>query len=388
MHGFRNRAMSKLQEYTMSTNDGWMFLLNSLTIGGSEKKTVNMANHLASVGHRIHLAWLCKPDTLIDAIDARVSTLYLDRRGKFDFSIPGNLRNYLNEYEISTVWCVNPYPALYAYAATWQLKNRPRIIASTNRTAFNFTYERLQMMLYAPVFRRFDTLVFGTKLQQDQWVRKFSLAGTDSRVIYNGIDTSFFNPAGTDESRHALRSRYDISPDTLCLGCVAQFRQEKAHPDLIHAFERIVAQGIDCHLLLVGDGPTRPDIQQLVATKELQGKVTLLGSQEDVRTALSAMDIFVLASIETFSNAALEAMAMEKAVILTRAGGAAEMVGEGENGITFEPGNIDELASAVEKLADPETRDRYAANARTRVCERFTFERMAQDYITTLAGDA
>ena len=121
----------------MTMNSGWMFLLNSLTIGGSEKKTVNMANHLASVGHRIHIAWLCKPDTLIDSIDARVSVLYLDRRGKFDFSIPGKLRNYWKNNDISAVWCVNAYPALYAWSAARRLKNRPRLLVSNNTTTFH-----------------------------------------------------------------------------------------------------------------------------------------------------------------------------------------------------------------------------------------------------------
>ena len=372
----------------MTINSGWMFLLNSLTIGGSEKKTVNMANHLASVGHNIHIAWLCKPDSLIDSIDAKVSTLYLDRRGKFDLSIPGKLRNYWKEKEISAVWCVNPYPALYACSAAWQLKNRPWLIASTNMTIFNSTYERLQMLVYAPVFRRFDTLVFGTALQQRQWVEQFSLASVDSRVIYNGIDTSYFKPAASVGSGEEVRVKYNINPEVLCMGCVAQFRPEKAHSDLVHALERILAQDISCHLLLVGEGRTRPEIQQLVAAKGLQERVTFLGPQEDVREALSVMDIFVLPSVETFSNAALEAMAMEKAVVLSRAGGATEMIGEGENGILYEPGNVDDLVATVGKLANRATREHYSANARTRVCELFTFERMAADYVATFTDGA
>ena len=371
----------------MTMNSGWMFLLNSLTIGGSERKTVNIANHLASAGNRIHIAHLCKPDTLIGHIDDAVSVLYLDRKGKLDRSVPKKLRNYWINNNISAVWCVNQYPALYAYLAARQLKIRPRLIASTNTTTFNTAYERLQMLVYAPLFRRFDTLVFGTVSQQRLWTDAFSLAGVDSRVIYNGVDTAFFKPVDAAGSGAAAREKFNIVPDVLCLGCVAQFRPEKAHADLVRALESILAQGIACHLLLVGEGRTRPDIQQLVAAKGLQGRVTFIGSQDDVRDALAAMDIFVLAStsVETFSNAALEAMAMEKAVILSRVGGAAEMVGEGENGILYESGNVEELVSAVKLLSDGTTRDRYARNARARVCELFTLERMAASYAATLA---
>ena len=58
----------------MTMNSGWMFLLNSLTIGGSERKTVNIANHLASAGNRIHIAHLCKPDTLIHILLGTILT--------------------------------------------------------------------------------------------------------------------------------------------------------------------------------------------------------------------------------------------------------------------------------------------------------------------------
>ena len=219
------------------------------------------------------------------------------------------------------------------------------------------------MLVYAPVFRRFDTLVYGTELQRDLWTSKYGLAGTDSRVIYNGIDTAHFTPPASVAARNELRARYNLGPEVLCLGCVAQFRPEKAHADLVAALEHIVARGIPCHLLLVGEGRTRPAIEQRVAGKGLQDRVTFLGSQEDVRDALAAMDIFILAStsVETFSNAALEAMAMQKAVILSRIGGAAEMLGSGENGILYTPGNVDELVAAIEKLADRATRERYAS---------------------------
>jgi len=371
----------------MTTNGGWMFLLNSLTIGGSERKTVNISNYLASVGNRIHIAYLCKPATLAGDIDDAVSVLFLDRKGKFDLSVPRKLRNYWINNNISAAWCVNSYPALYAYSAARQLKNRPRLIASTNTTIFHTMYDRLQMLVYAPVFRRLDTLVFGTALQQQLWNREYSLAGTDSRVIYNGIDTAFFRPVDS-AARAAAREKLGIRPGALCLGCVAQFRPEKAHADLIRALEALLAQGVDCQLLLVGEGRTRPGIQQLVTTKGLRERVCFLGTQNDVREALSALDIFVLAStsVETFSNAALEAMAMGKAVILSRIGGAAEMIGDGENGILYEPGDVNALVAAVCRLSDSAARDRYARNARTRVCDLFTLERMARAYEATLAN--
>lgn len=372
----------------MISDNGWMFLLNSLTVGGSEKKTVNISNYLVSKGYEIHVGYLSKPETLLESIDDDISTYFIGRKGKFDLSVPQKLRNYWVNNNISAVWCVNPYPALYAYFAARPLTDRPRLIASTNTTKFRSSYERLQMLAYAPVFRRFDALVFGSELQQRQWVEKFSLSTVDHRVIHNGVDTSAFKPFNSNQSRTGVRERFGIKADEICLGSVAQFRPEKAHTDLITALEKVLKQGISCHLLLVGEGSTKTAMQQLVATKGLNERVTFLGTQKDVRESLAAMDIFILAStsVETFSNAALEAMAMGTAVILTRIGGAAEMMGEGDNGILYEPGNIEELVSAICRLSDTPIRDRYARNARTRVCDQFSVERMANAYIATLAN--
>ena len=93
-----------------------LLLLNNLGIGGSERKSVRIANALRQGGHDIHLAYLNAPDTLLGGLHPHLPALHLDRTGKFSFPALGRLKRYTLEQQISHVACVNLYPLLYAQA--------------------------------------------------------------------------------------------------------------------------------------------------------------------------------------------------------------------------------------------------------------------------------
>jgi glycosyltransferase involved in cell wall biosynthesis len=84
--------------------------------------------------------------------------------------------------------------------------------------------------------------------------------------------------------------------------------------------------------------------------------------------------------VETFSLAALEAMALGKPVVLSDTGGAADMIASGEHGFLFEPGDIEALAGSLRKLASPALRATLGAAAARRVRERFTVRGMADAF--------
>ena len=114
----------------------------------------------------------------------------------------------------------------------------------------------------------------------------------------------------------------------LLIGICAALRAEKAHGDLLLALARLRERGIAAKVLIVGDGPERSAIERKIAALNLSHCVFITGFKEDVRPYPAICDVIVLAShgIETFSIAALEAMAMGKPLVLTRIGGAEEQV--------------------------------------------------------------
>jgi glycosyltransferase involved in cell wall biosynthesis len=111
--------------------------------------------------------------------------------------------------------------------------------------------------------------------------------------------------------------------------------------------------------------------------------VILCGTLDDVRPALELMDVFVLPSVavETFSNAALEAMAMEKPVVLSDLGGAREMIVDGSSGYICRRGDLESLTVQLSRLAcDKNERHRLGQNARKRVAEEFSLSGMVGSF--------
>src|SRR5712691_8835189 len=151
-----------------------LLFLNNLGIGGSERKSVRIANALRQAGHDIHLAYLNAPDTLLGGLHPELPALHLERTGKFSFPALGRLKRYTLEQQISHVACMNLYPLLYAQAVTWQLgKRAPVVSALINTTDFHTRIDERQMIVYAPLLRRATYLVFGCRLQQNQWLERY-----------------------------------------------------------------------------------------------------------------------------------------------------------------------------------------------------------------------
>ena len=127
----------------------------------------------------------------------------------------------------------------------------------------------------------------------------------DVKIIFNGVDTNrfSFNPIVRAETRGEL----GISDNTLCIGHVGRFAQQKNHDFLIDIFKQIHSQP-NTVLLLVGDGHLEETIKSKVNELGLSDCVKFLGSRSDVQRLYQAFDVFLLPSLfEGFPLVAVEA---------------------------------------------------------------------------------
>jgi glycosyltransferase involved in cell wall biosynthesis len=145
-------------------------------------------------------------------------------------------------------------------------------------------------------------------------------------------------------------------------------------------------------LALVGDGPSRPDLEQMIEHAGLAGRVDLLGARDDVPAILREADLFVLSSRwEGLPLAVIEAMMSGLPVVATAVGGVPEEVVEGETGLLVPPGDPQALARALSQLLNDEgLRRRAGAAGQRRALEYFTEARMvrqtAEVYEHVLSG--
>lgn len=360
-----------------------LFLLNSLTIGGSERKTINISNRLRERGWKVHLGYLGRPETLKPEIAKEVKVVSFSRKWKIDPFVIKRINDYIGRNSINVLICINLYPAIYgAYFEIFNKYKSFKCISFINKTNFYSIYENFKMLLYAPILRRINYIVFGCDSQKKAWIKKYRLDESRSAHIYNGVDCSHFSPRSLDRNRSSFREQYGFSKSEVVIVNVSRFSHKKNQGDLIEASETLLELGYPVKLVLVGDGPKRKELMARVGRSAFAGKILFPGQVFDVRPILSAADIFALPSAaDTFSNATLEAMAMEKPVILADVAGACEMVINGRNGFLYPASDTNKLTERLKLLVEDEFQRLQMAQQGRRMAEKyFEFDGMIDNY--------
>jgi glycosyltransferase involved in cell wall biosynthesis len=374
----------------VATRPDVLFLVNNLGIGGSERKIVRLANRLDDEGVCVSLACLNGPYTLEPGIRG-VKLQKLERSGKFSFAALARLRRMIVRERPPTVIAVNLYQALYVALACLALPYRPRTVALVNTSTFRG--HRLFKRFYQAVLGRFALIVHGSQTQQRFWFRPGTRTWERSTVIYNGVDSDHFEATESFEAAKQLRASLGVKPESLLIGTVGMCRPEKNQEVLLTTLRRLRVARVDAHLVVAGDGPLRAQLERRAHELEVTDRVHFIGAIEDVRPVLAALDIFVLPSIavESFSNAALEAMSMGRPVILSDIGGAREMIQDGVEGYVVVPTELEaRLPALLSALhADKRKRQRMGHAARTRAVDAFSVRAMVAGYRGLMSdGDA
>ncbi len=162
------------------------------------------------------------------------------------------------------------------------------------------------------------------------------------------------------------------SADILCVG---RLSPEKGHFILLDAIEALQRKGLTARLTIVGDGPLRRELEQRAASLPRPQDVTFTGSLEPrlVAEHIRACSLVVLASFsEGVPVVLMEAFSHGRPVVATRVGGIPELVDHGESGLVVSPGDVGELAQAMERIiADPVLAENMGRRGAAKILEEF-----------------
>jgi glycosyltransferase involved in cell wall biosynthesis len=363
-----------------------VFVTGSLVHGGAERHTITLANRLAARGHECHAAYVQDEASQLARLQDGASVQCLRARRYLDLDALRLLSALLARERPAAVLAANPYAMMYAALALRHSGVRAPLAVTFHTTLLAGPKEWLKMLYYRPFFWNADCLVFVCEAQRRHWLPRL-VGARANRVIYNGIDPEHWRSPGP-EVRARSRRLLGLAESDYVIAMSAVFRPEKNHLQLIDALAHLRARGIPARALLIGDGPMRAAIEARTRSLGLAADVLVAGMQQDVRPFLAASDAVALCStsVETFSLAALEAMALGLPVVLSAIGGAADMVRPGIEGHLFPAGDTGALVARLAALADPAVRARMGAAARATVEARFTERAMVDSYEALLQG--
>jgi glycosyltransferase involved in cell wall biosynthesis len=355
-----------------------LIVVPSLHRAGAETQAVDLANGLAKRGHVLHVFSFLPENEQKSRLDPSVRFHNSLRKGKFGTRFIRDLARVIDDESIDVVHSVMQISALASWIAIKLADRSPRNVVAIHTTLnYDLKSEIADRLVFVPVLRTAERVVFVCKHQRDYWIKRYAFLASRSVVIYNGIDTSFFDPTGFEQSASELRERFGIGSAAFVFCCIARFRPEKGHDRLLRAFAELPGDPV---LVLAGDGERKAPTERLARDLNVDHRVKWLGNVSDVRPLLVASDVSVLAStaVETFSIAMLESLAMCTPMIAPRIGGLAEAIDDGRSGWIFPVADgialLEKMRYAMEVSGSLKSMGEFGRN---RVKEDFSIEKMS-----------
>ncbi|HZP83322.1 MAG TPA: glycosyltransferase family 4 protein [Chthonomonadaceae bacterium] len=361
-------------------------IVSSSRTSGAEKHVLVLSDRLRRRGHQVTV--LCpNGGWLPEQLRANgIPTLEMAMRGARSCLTAWHLPRIARERKIEVIHAHLTRAAYFGFL-TSRLTHLP-VVSSVHVMTHDFAYRRL-------VPKRRSQIVTVSDCLRQAMLRQ-GIPPSQIRTIYNGTDFCGDEAVGGNGDLAALasverrpeegagtltvRAELSLPPDAELIGLFGIVNEFKGHPILVRALKEIVAARPRAYVVCVGS--VQPEMQQsLWETASADGlaeRLRFTGVRNDVRRLMSEMDVVTLPSLfEACSMAIIEAMAMGKPVVATRAGGNPELIADQETGLLIERTPEALALALVALLSDAGRRRQMGAAARQRAVTRFSAGVMA-----------
>jgi N-acetyl-alpha-D-glucosaminyl L-malate synthase BshA len=345
------------------------------TFGGSGVLATELGKALADKGHFVHFITYQQPVRLnvfsanIFYHEVRVPTYPLFDYPPYEVALSSTMVDVILHHKLDLLHVHYAIPhASAAYMAKQIVakvgKNIP-VITTLHGTDITLVGKD---KTYAPVvtfsINESDAITAVSDNLRLETYKSFAIT-KEIEVIHNFVDVNRFSKKPIDAFRRVIAPNNER-----ILVHASNFRKVKRVQDVVHVFAEVKKQ-MPAKLLMVGDGPERPVMEELVKDLGLIDDVRFLGKQEQMEEILVVSDLFILPSeYESFGLAALEAMAASMPVISTNAGGLPEVNIEGKTGFLSNVGDVARMSRcAIEILQNDETLAVFKQNAYEQACK-------------------
>lgn len=352
-----------------------VFTIDHMTIGGAQKVCYNL------------LLWLKEqPDIEIFLIiyrDLKVGNVKFDLNDIPHEVLSGNkinqiiqIRNLLKKHQFDCLISFGTTNAMFDIPAS--LFTGIKTIVCERNDPAHFAGSFISKFASRSLMQLANGFVFQTKDAQ-------SFYGSCLRKKSTVIANPLLLPNGTPNNRYDGNDNHKIVS-------VGRLNKQKNYPLLIDAFSNSKCKD-NYTLIIIGDGPERNNLQNIVREKGLSNKVFLPGTSNQVMKDIYDASFFVLSSdFEGMPNALIEAMALGIPCISTDCpcGGPRDLITHGYNGLLFPVADRDALVSSMNLLAEDKKLAERIGEKAQQIIDTLSMQRIGnlwKNYITSIINE-
>ena len=352
-----------------------MQVVHDLSPGGSELLALAIAEAGAARGVQMSVFGLGSGRALVDHFHAaNIRTHAMDRRPGVRPHLIGRFYRLFRRERVTAVVTHHLGQLVYAGLAA-RLAGARLIHVEHEYYTLQPPRERTLLRLASRLAQR---VVVVSEEIGEFLTREARVAGSKVVVVPNGVDLARFTPKPDREG-----ARFGLPRDAAVIGTIGRLDPAKDHLTMLSAFEIVRESVPAAHLVIVGEGACRTEIEAFIAAHGLGPSVSLLGQRFDIPTLLADMDVFALSSInEGLPLALLEAMATARPVVTTDVGAAGGVVRRAGAGIVVPPKDASSLARALLSLLNNTAlARRFGALGRSAVEDRYSLGTTVESYL-------
>ncbi len=358
-----------------------LYVIDGLEYGGGERTFLQLIQYLPTAEYHIHVA--TNPDgTFSEKLhELGIQVHPFDLSNKLDLSAAGQLRSIIRKHQIDIVHCQGARADFFSRMAVKNLEE-VRLINTIAMPVEGFDVNPWLKWIYQLADRcseRFvDRFIVVSDRLRKTLTHKHHIPAEKVTLIYNGIELKEYDPNRAQELSAGIREEFGIDKETFLVAAVGRLVWQKGFEYLVDAARKLTSD--DIKVLIVGDGPQKNQLQQLVSQYGLENRVIFTGLRQDVHAVLACADVIAIPSLlEGFPMITLEAMAMGKPIVASCINGINEQIVDGQDGILVPPKNPKALKEAVEELKhNPDLCKKLAFSARKKA-KQFSLERMLEE---------
>lgn len=337
-----------------------LFLINDLSGGGAEKVLIDTANALCGDGYDVTLQTVTNKgifkDRLSDGVKYRSIIPFKNDllcrvcAYMINFIIPPKITHRLfigNRYDYEIAFLEGVPTKLIAEAKT---KKYAWVHIDLYHT-FGLEKVHRSTKRHIECYRNFDKIICVSQNVKDMFIKRFGISDNID-VIYNILDTKMILKKSQEHVERSSRFR---------IVTVGRAEYQKGFDRLMRIHKRLIDEGFDHELIIVGDGSQRPALERYTEENGISECTIFTGFTDNPYKYMNSADLIVYPSrAEGYSTVATEAVVLGKPVVAANCAGMKEIFGDSEYGLVTE--NTDEaIYDGIKKMLEDKTLSSYYA---------------------------